>query len=123
MWLIMRFLKVRSMCCGQVCRGEICRNIFGRGRRGYLRWSASGFGGKRLDQLQSLKTLCVDVVFVDGSLVPLHRHRSGAPKNKGPQSAGRGRKGLRSFVHMAISKKSVIHSPPFPPLKGLLKLL
>jgi transposase len=46
----------------------------------YKRWSASGFFWRLLDHLQSLKKLCVDVVFVDGSLVPLHRHGSGAPK-------------------------------------------
>ena len=40
----------------------------------YKRWSESGFFWKLLTHLQSLKKLCVDVVFVDGCLVPLHRH-------------------------------------------------
>lgn len=46
----------------------------------YKRWSGSGFFWKLLHHLQSLKKLCVDVVFVDGSLVPLHRHGAGALK-------------------------------------------
>lgn len=46
----------------------------------YKRWSESGFFWKLLYQLQSAKQLLMDVVFVDGSIVPLHRHGGGALK-------------------------------------------
>ena len=46
----------------------------------YKRWSESGFFWKLLYQLQSTKQLLMDVVFVDGSIVPLHRHGGGAVK-------------------------------------------
>jgi len=46
----------------------------------YKRWSESGFFWQLLYHLQSLKKAIIDVVFVDGSLVPLHRHGSGALK-------------------------------------------
>ena len=49
----------------------------------FKRWSESGFFWQLLYHLQSLKRCCIDVVFVDGSIVPLHRHGSGALKKEG----------------------------------------
>ena len=46
----------------------------------YKRWSESGFFWHLLRHLQSLKQVVMDIVFVDGSLVPLHRHGGGALK-------------------------------------------
>lgn len=46
----------------------------------YKRWSENGFFWKLLYYLQSLKEIVLDVVFVDGSIVPLHRHGGGALK-------------------------------------------
>ncbi|UCM86345.1 MAG: transposase [Rickettsia endosymbiont of Culicoides impunctatus] len=39
----------------------------------YKRWSENGFFWHLLYQLQSVKQLLMDIVFVDGSIVPLHR--------------------------------------------------
>jgi transposase len=49
----------------------------------YKRWSENGFFWQLLYHLQSLKKTLIDVVFVDGSLVPLHRHGSGSLKKEG----------------------------------------
>lgn len=49
----------------------------------YKRWSENGFFWKLLYYLQSLKEITLDVVFVDGSIVPLHRHGGGALKKEG----------------------------------------
>jgi transposase len=46
----------------------------------YKRWSENGFFWKLLAHLQSKKEVKLDVVFVDGSIVPLHRHGGGALK-------------------------------------------
>lgn len=46
----------------------------------YKRWSESGFFWKLLYKLQSIKAAVLDVIFVDGSIVPLHRHGGGALK-------------------------------------------
>jgi hypothetical protein len=57
--------------------------VLGRGTRVYTRykrWGESGFFWRLRDHLQSLKKLCVDVVFAGGSLIPFHRHGSGALK-------------------------------------------
>ena len=48
----------------------------------YKRWSKNGFFWKLLHHLQSLKQVLLDIVFVDGSLVPLHRHGGGALKKE-----------------------------------------
>ncbi|WP_375326849.1 transposase [Candidatus Tisiphia endosymbiont of Nemotelus uliginosus] len=44
----------------------------------YKRWSENGFFWRLLYQLQSLKQLIMDIVFVDGSIIPIHRHGGGA---------------------------------------------
>jgi transposase len=49
----------------------------------YKRWSEKGFFWNLFNKLQSLKKALFDVVFVDGSIIPLHRHGGGALK-KGP---------------------------------------
>lgn len=46
----------------------------------YKRWSENGFFWHLLYHLQSVKQLLMDIVFVDGSIVPLHRHGGGALK-------------------------------------------
>ena len=47
--------------------------------------------------LQSLKKIAIDVVFVDGSIVPLHRHGGGSLKKT--RYSGRGQKGLERVSH------------------------
>lgn len=49
----------------------------------YNRWSENGFFWRLLYHLQSLKQLLMDIVFVDGSIIPLHRHGGGALKKEG----------------------------------------
>jgi transposase len=49
----------------------------------YKRWSENGFFWKLLYYLQSLKEIAIDIVFIDGSIVPLHRHGGGALKKEG----------------------------------------
>jgi transposase len=49
----------------------------------YKRWSENGFFWKLLYQLQSIKRLLMDVIFIDGSIIPLHRHGGGALKKEG----------------------------------------
>jgi hypothetical protein len=46
----------------------------------YKRWCESGFFWHLLHELQSGKEIKLDVIFVDGSIVPLHRHGGGALK-------------------------------------------
>jgi len=46
----------------------------------FRRWSLNGILWNLLYSLQQLKKATVDVVFVDSSAVPLHRHGSGALK-------------------------------------------
>lgn len=46
----------------------------------YKRWSQKGFFWSLLNKLQAAKEIVLDVVFVDSSTVPLHRHGSGALK-------------------------------------------
>ena len=46
----------------------------------YKRWSESGLFWHLLNKLQAAKEIALDVVFVDSSTVPLHRHGSGALK-------------------------------------------
>jgi transposase len=48
----------------------------------YKRWSENGFFWRLLYYLQSFKQLVMDIVFVDGSIVPLHRHGGGALKKE-----------------------------------------
>jgi transposase len=48
----------------------------------YKRWSGNGFFWRLLHYLQSFKKVVMDVVFVDGSIVPLHRHDGGALKKE-----------------------------------------
>lgn len=48
----------------------------------YKRWSENGFFWHLLYQLQSFKQLIMDIVFVDGSIIPLHRHGGGALKKE-----------------------------------------
>lgn len=48
----------------------------------YNRWSENGFFWRLLYQLQSFKQLLMDIVFVDGSIIPLHRHGGGALKKE-----------------------------------------
>src|SRR3954468_11412155 len=48
----------------------------------YKRWSESGFFWRLLYWLQSSRQLLIDTVFVDGSIVPLHRHGGGALKKE-----------------------------------------
>ena len=54
----------------------------------FKRWSESGFFWNLLYQLQSKQKVCMDIVFVDGSIVPLHRHGGGALKKQGRASCG-----------------------------------
>ena len=49
----------------------------------YKRWSENGFFWRLLYWLQSSKQILIDTVFVDGSIVPLHRHSGGALKKEG----------------------------------------
>lgn len=49
----------------------------------YKRWSENGFFWRLLYFLQSSKQLLIETVFVDGSIVPLHRHGGGALKKEG----------------------------------------
>ena len=49
----------------------------------YKRWSENGFFWKLLSKLQSMKELALDIVFVDGSIIPVHRHGGGALKKEG----------------------------------------
>lgn len=49
----------------------------------YKRWSEKGFFWKLLYYLQSLKEIAIDISFIDGSIVPLHRHGGGALKKEG----------------------------------------
>jgi transposase len=49
----------------------------------YKRWSENGFFWRLLYYLQSFKEIVMDIVFVDGSIVPLHRHGGGALKKEG----------------------------------------
>jgi transposase len=46
----------------------------------YKRWSENGFFWRLLRYLQSLGQVLMEIVFVDVSLVPLHRHGGGALK-------------------------------------------
>ena len=46
----------------------------------YKRWSESGLFGIILYKLQSKKRILLDVVFIDGSIIPVHRHGGGALK-------------------------------------------
>ena len=46
----------------------------------YKRWCESGFFWHLLNELQSRKEIKLDVIFVDGSIIPLHRHGGGALK-------------------------------------------
>jgi hypothetical protein len=49
----------------------------------YKRWSENGFFWRLLYYLQSLKQLIMDIVFVDGSIIPIHRHGGGSLKKEG----------------------------------------
>lgn len=49
----------------------------------YKRWSENGFFWRLLAKLQSMKELTLDIVFVDGSIIPVHRHGGGALKKEG----------------------------------------
>lgn len=80
----------------------------------YNRWSENGFFWRLLYQLQSLKQLLMDIVFVDGSIIPLHRHGGGALKKKGIQAIGRGKKGLGTTMHVAITPNAFINCQLFP---------
>ena len=46
----------------------------------YKRWSEAGFFGSLLYQLQAKKGMRIDMGFVDGSIIPLHRHGGGTLK-------------------------------------------
>jgi len=48
----------------------------------YKRWSENGFFWHLLYYLQSFKQLLMDIVFVDGSIIPLHWHGGGALKKE-----------------------------------------
>jgi transposase len=48
----------------------------------YKRWSEKGFFWSLLSKLQGTKEALLDVIFVDGSIVPLHRHGGGALKKE-----------------------------------------
>ncbi len=52
----------------------------------YKRWSENSVFWGLLYHLQSLKDIVMDVVFVDGSIVPLHRHGGGCLKKTGRAS-------------------------------------
>lgn len=52
----------------------------------YKRWSENGFFWKLLHDLQSMKEIVLDVSFVDGSIVPLHKHGGGPLKKEGKAS-------------------------------------
>jgi len=49
----------------------------------YKRWSDKGFFWHLLNKLQNTKAITLDIVFVDGSIVPLHRHGGGSLKKRG----------------------------------------
>jgi transposase len=49
----------------------------------YNRWTENGFFWRLLYHLQSFKQLLMDIVFVDGSIISLHRHGGGALKKEG----------------------------------------
>jgi hypothetical protein len=103
----MNFFVVLSMCCGRVFPGAISLELTAIGTRVYTHykhWSEGGFFWRLLYHLQSLKKLCMVVVFVDGSLVPFHRHGSVAKKNKDSQFCEQRPKGLGTSMHMAISE-------------------
>ncbi len=46
----------------------------------YKRWCERGTFWRLLYHLQSKKIINLDVIFVDGSIIPVHRHGSGALK-------------------------------------------
>jgi transposase len=46
----------------------------------YRRWCENGFFWHLLHELQSRKEVKLDVIFVDGSIIPLHKHGGGALK-------------------------------------------
>ncbi|MFK8039967.1 MAG: IS5 family transposase [Rickettsiaceae bacterium] len=80
----------------------------------YKRWSENGFFWKLLHFLQSLKEILIDVVFIDGSIVPLHKYGGGALKKHREQSTGRGRKGLGTTMHIAINNNACVACELFP---------
>jgi len=49
----------------------------------YTRWSEQGVFWKLLYKLQSTKSVLLDIIFVDGSLISTHRHGSVALKKEG----------------------------------------
>jgi transposase len=48
----------------------------------FNRWNQQGIFWTLLYKLQQLKHVQMDIVFVDSSTVPIHRHGSGALKKK-----------------------------------------
>ena len=80
----------------------------------YKKWSESGVFCTILYKLQAKKKVLQGVVFVDGSIIPVHRHGGGALKNKGSQSIGRGRRGLSTTLHLAITQNSFVNCMLFP---------
>ena len=48
----------------------------------YKRWSEKGLLWNLLNKLQASHKIALDIIFVDGSLIPLHRHGGGALKKE-----------------------------------------
>ncbi|MGL4824785.1 MAG: transposase, partial [Alphaproteobacteria bacterium] len=68
----------------------------------FKRWSENGLFEFILSHLQQPKRVKVDLTWVDSTMFAIHRHGGRLFKKKGPQSVGRGRKGLSTKIHMAL---------------------
>ncbi len=72
----------------------------------FNRWSASGWFWKLLQILQAKKLMSTNFTWIDSTTIAVHRHGPGALK-KGNQSIGRGRKGISTKIHLALSPRGI----------------
>ena len=97
------------MYCAQEFHGEICQLVMVIG----IRFTQDLIGGRKteffwiiLHELQQMKKVTIDVILIDSSSIPIHRHGSGALKNS-TQVIGRGQHGLSTKMHLAVSSTGV----------------
>jgi hypothetical protein len=72
----------------------------------FKRWSENGLFWFLVYQRQQKKKITVDIRWVDSTIIGIHQYRSGALK-KGAQAIGRGRKGVGTKIHVALSPEKI----------------
>lgn len=74
----------------------------------FMRWEVGGVWARLAKAFHGDADL--EELFIDSSIVRLHQHGAGSPKNRGNQAIGRSRGGLTTKIHACVDALGNAHN-------------